>query len=211
MVVARLREKSGLQQLLEQARSYLPEERLALIEEAYSFAETQHGEQRRKSGEPYIVHPLDAALTVAKLQLDANAIAAALLHDVQEDCAVPNEELERRFGADVAKLVDGATKLERLASKSAGPAATDSAIQAENLRKMLLAMAEDWRVVIIKLADRLHNMRTLEYVEPPKRLRIAQETMEIYAPLASRLGIWQIKWELEDHSFRFLQPERYRE
>ena len=211
MVIARTHEKSGLEQLLEQARNHLPEERIALIEEAYRFAESQHGEQQRASGEPYIVHPLDAALTVAKLQLDADAVAAALLHDVQEDCDVSNEELKRRFGAEVAKLVEGTTKLERIAWQSPETRTADSAAQAENLRKMFLAMADDWRVVVIKLADRLHNMRTLEHVEPEKRLRIAQETMEIYAPLASRLGIWQIKWQLEDLAFRHLEPERYRE
>ncbi len=211
MVVARVDQNEGLQRLLEQARSYLPDERVSLIEEAYHFAETCHADQRRESGEPYIVHPLDAALTVANLHLDAVAIAGALLHDVQEDCKIPNEEIKRRFGAEAAKLVDGATKLERIASRSSDTVVADSSMQAENLRKMFLAMAEDWRVVIIKLADRLHNMRTLEHVEPERRLRIAQETMEIFAPLASRLGIWQIKWELEDLAFRHLQPERYQE
>ncbi|MCH7838254.1 MAG: bifunctional (p)ppGpp synthetase/guanosine-3',5'-bis(diphosphate) 3'-pyrophosphohydrolase, partial [Chloroflexi bacterium] len=211
MVLARADQNEGLQRLLEQARSYLPEERVSLIEEAYRFAEICHADQQRDSGEPYIVHPLDAALTVANLHLDAVAIVGALLHDVQEDCQIPNEEIKRRFGAEAAKLVDGATKLERISSRSTDTVVADSSMQAENLRKMFLAMAEDWRVVIIKLADRLHNMRTLEHVEPEKRQRIAQETMEIFAPLASRLGIWQIKWELEDLAFRHLQPERYKE
>ena len=211
MAIARANEHEGLQELLEQAYSYLPEERHALVEEAYTFAEEQHRGQLRKSGEPYIVHPLDAALTVANLQLDASAVVAALLHDVQEDCGVPNEEIKRRFGEDVAKMVDGATKLEHISLNSAEPTITDHAAQAENLRKMFLAMAQDWRVVVIKLADRLHNMRTLQHVEPHKRLRTAQETMEIYAPLASRLGIWQIKWELEDLAFHQLEPEKYRE
>ncbi|MCH8901422.1 MAG: bifunctional (p)ppGpp synthetase/guanosine-3',5'-bis(diphosphate) 3'-pyrophosphohydrolase [Chloroflexi bacterium] len=211
MVLARADQNEGLQRLLEQARSYLPEERVSLIEEAYRFAESCHADQQRESGEPYIVHPLDAALTVANLHLDAVTIAGALLHDVQEDCQIPNEEIKRRFGAEAAKLVDGATKLERISSRSTDTVVGDSSMQAENLRKMFLAMAEDWRVVIIKLADRLHNMRTLEHVEPEKRQRIAQETMEIFAPLASRLGIWQIKWELEDLAFRHLEPERYKE
>ena len=211
MVLARVRQKDPLERLLEQARSYLPEERIGLIEEAYRFAELCHDGQRRKSGEPFIVHPIDTAQTVADLQLDAVVIAGGLLHDVQEDCGVPNEELKRRFGADVARLVDGATKLEQITWKSPETLHTDRALQAENLRKMLLAMAEDISVVIIKLADRLHNMRTLEYVEPAKQLRTAEETMEIYAPLASRLGIWQIKWELEDLSFRYLQPAKYQE
>jgi GTP pyrophosphokinase len=204
-------EQAGIQQLLAKTREYLPENKLSLISDAYEFAEEQHRGQLRKSGHPYIVHPLDAALTVASLQLDAGAIAAALLHDVQEDCGVPNDEIKRRFGADVAKLVDGATKLDQIAWRAPGQRSRDGDIQAENLRKMFLAMAEDVRVVIIKLADRLHNMRTLDAIEPEKRLRTAEETMEIYAPLANRLGIWQLKWELEDLSFRYLQPESYKE
>ena len=211
MVLTRIDADEGLERLLERARSYLPDDRIDLIEEAYRFAADSHGDQLRKSGDPYIVHPLDAALTVADLQLDTDAIVAALLHDVQEDCGVPNDELKRRFGADVAKLVDGATKLEHITKHSADSPDVDSDLQAENVRKMFLAMAEDVRVVIVKLADRLHNMRTLEFVEPSKRIQTAQETMEIYAPLASRLGIWQIKWELEDLSFQYLDPEKYEE
>jgi GTP diphosphokinase / guanosine-3',5'-bis(diphosphate) 3'-diphosphatase len=197
--------------LLEKAASYLPAEKLSLIESAYAFAAQCHAGQVRLTGDPYIVHPLDAALTVADLQLDSAAVAAALLHDVQEDCGVPNGEISKRFGAEVAKLVDGATKLDKIAWLAPGERPGDQNIQAENLRKMFLAMAEDIRVVIIKLADRLHNMRTLDAKPPENRLRTAQETMEIYAPLANRLGIWQIKWELEDLSFRHLEPERYRQ
>jgi guanosine-3',5'-bis(diphosphate) 3'-pyrophosphohydrolase len=211
MAVAQIDEDAGLQQLLERARSYLPEKRLRLIEEAYRFAATCHSGQLRRSGDPYIVHPLDAALTVVELQLDAPTIAGALLHDVQEDCGVPNAELKRRFGAEVATLVDGATKLDQIARRSADPDAFDGDLQAENLRKMFLAMAENIGVVIIKLADRLHNMRTLDYLEPERQLRTAQETMEIYAPLASRLGISQIKSELENLAFKYLEPERYEE
>ena len=211
MVLTQIDANEGHKRLLERARSYLPEERMELIENAYTFAAESHATQLRKSGDPYIVHPLDAALTVADLQLDAEAIAAALLHDVQEDCEVPNEELQRRFGDDVAKLVDGATKLEHITTHPTEPIDVDHDLQAENVRKMFLAMAEDVRVVIVKLADRLHNMRTLEFVEPLKQIRTAQETMEIYAPLASRLGIWQIKWELEDLSFRYLEPAKYEE
>ena len=211
MAVAHIDEDAGLQQLLERARSYLPEKRLKLIEEAYRFAQERHAGQLRRSGDPYIVHPLDAALTVADLQLDAATVAGALLHDVQEDCGVPNAELKRRFGAEVAKLVDGATKLDEIARRSADPDAFYGDLQAENLRKMFLAMAENIGVVIIKLADRLHNMRTLEYLPPEKQLRTAQETMEIYAPLASRLGIAQIKSELENLSFKYLEPQRYEE
>src|SRR5438477_1505848 len=191
--------------------SYLPPDKIELIRTAYEFAADAHSGQTRLTGEPYIIHPLDAAMTVAGLQLDGPAIAAALLHDVQEDCGVPNDEIKKRFGAEIARLVDGATKLDKIAWLAPGERPGDKAIQAENLRKMFLAMAEDIRVVIIKLADRLHNMRTLEVMPPDKRLRIAQETMEIYAPLANRLGIWQVKWELEDLSFRHLEPDRYKQ
>jgi len=197
--------------LLARTREYLPEDRLALVKEAYSFAETAHQGQVRKSGDPFITHPLDTAMTVALLQLDAAAVAAALLHDVQEDCGIPNAELAKRFGKEVARLVDGATKLERITWQAPTGRGPDPSIQAENLRKMFLAMAEDVRVVIIKLADRLHNMRTLGALPEDKRQRIARETMEIYAPLASRLGIWQIARELEDLSFKHLQPDRYNE
>ena len=211
MVLTPVSETKEYQRLLDRVRSYLPDDRVGLVEQAYEFAAESHRDQLRKSGDPYITHPLDAALTVADLQLDSVTIAAALLHDVQEDCGVPNQELQRRFGEEVAKLVDGATKLEHITKHSSEPAAFDSSMQAENLRKMFLAMAEDVRVVIVKLADRLHNMRTLEYVEPAKQIRTAQETMDIFAPLASRLGIWQIKWELEDLSFQYLEPEKYDE
>ena len=200
-----------MQPLLDKAASYLPADKLRLIEDAFEFAAAAHDGQKRLTGDPYIIHPLDAALTVANLHMDAAGIAAALLHDVQEDCAVPNEEIARRFGAEVAKLVDGTTKLDKIAWRAPGERPGDQSIQAESLRKMFLAMAEDIRVVVIKLADRLHNMRTLDAKPPEKRIRTAQETMEIYAPLANRLGIWQIKWELEDLAFRHLQPERYKQ
>ncbi|HEX5419474.1 MAG TPA: bifunctional (p)ppGpp synthetase/guanosine-3',5'-bis(diphosphate) 3'-pyrophosphohydrolase [Gammaproteobacteria bacterium] len=201
----------SVQPLIEKVSGYLPAAGVSLVEKAYAFAAEAHCDQRRLTGEPYIVHPLDAAMTVAGLQLDAAAVAAALLHDVQEDCGVPNEELSKRFGPEVAKLVDGATKLDKIAWRAPGERPGDQALQAENLRKMFLAMAEDIRVVIIKLADRLHNMRTLDAKPPEKRVRTAQETMEIYAPLANRLGIWQLKWELEDLAFRYLEPERYKQ
>ncbi len=200
-----------VQPLIEKVASYLPADKVRLIEEAFAFAAEAHRGQLRLTGDPYIVHPLDAAITVAGLQLNAAAVAAALLHDVQEDCGVPNDEIKRRFGAEVARLVDGATKLERIPWRAPGERPGDRTIQAENLRKMFLAMAEDPRVVIIKLADRLHNMRTLDAKPPDRQLRTAQETMEIYAPLANRLGIWQLKWELEDLAFRHLQPERYKQ
>jgi GTP pyrophosphokinase len=197
--------------LIERARAYLPPEKVTLIEEAFAFAERAHHGQKRLTGDPYIVHPLDAAMTVAGLELDAPVIAAALLHDVQEDCGIPNDALKQRFGPDVARLVDGSTKLDKIPWRAPEERPGEQAVQAENLRKMFLAMADDIGVVIIKLADRLHNMRTLDAQPPAKRQRIARETMEIYAPLANRLGIWQIKWELEDLAFRHLEPERYKE
>jgi GTP pyrophosphokinase len=192
--------------LLLKVREYLPEERVALVRRAFDFADEKHAGQTRKTGEPYIVHPLDAAITVAGLKLDANSVAATLLHDVQEDCGVTPEELAREFNPEVARLVDGATKLDQIKLHSFS---ADGA-KAENLRRMFLAMAEDVRVVIIKLADRLHNMRTLDPMPEEHRRRKARETMEIYAPLANRLGIWQIKWELEDLAFRHLEPDRYK-
>lgn len=201
----------SVQPLIDKVAAYLPPDKVAEVREAFEFAARAHSGQMRLTGDPYIIHPLDAAMTVADLKMDAAAIAGALLHDVQEDCGVPNDEIKRRFGEEVARLVDGATKLDKIAWRAPSERPGDQTIQAESLRKMFLAMAEDIRVVIIKLADRLHNMRTLDAKPPEKRLRTAQETMEIYAPLANRLGIWQIKWELEDLAFRHLQPDRYKQ
>jgi len=197
-------------ELLTKVREYLPPERVQLVEDAYHFAAEKHAGVLRLSGEPYIQHPLQAAYTVAALQLDASTVAAALLHDVMEDCGVTPSQMSKRFGPEVTRLVEGTTKLSKMHWRPPEGRLTDAS-QAENLRKMFLAMAEDVRVVIVKLADRLHNMRTLDAKEPEKRVRIAIETMEIYAPLAHRLGIWQMKWELEDLSFRHLNPEKYRE
>ncbi|MDZ7727316.1 MAG: bifunctional (p)ppGpp synthetase/guanosine-3',5'-bis(diphosphate) 3'-pyrophosphohydrolase [Dehalococcoidia bacterium] len=198
--------------VLERAASYLPEDRLPLIRDAFEFARECHEGQTRHSGEPYITHPLAVTYEVAHLELDHTAIAAALLHDVQEDCGVDNRTIHERFGEDVARMVDGLTKLEKMPIPiSGGGNEQISSAQAQNLRKMFLAMAEDIRVVLIKLCDRLHNMRTLGPLRPDKQRRIALETMEIYAPLANRLGVWQMKWELEDLSFRYLEPERYKE
>jgi len=185
--------------------AYSPNADLQLVDEAYAFAEAAHRGQLRKSGEPYITHPLAVAEIVAGLQLDIPSIAAALLHDVVEDCGVTLDELSEKFGREVAMLVEGVTKLERLNFSSRDEA------QVENLRKMFLAMAKDLRVILIKLADRLHNMRTLRYRSPEAQVRIARETLDIYAPLAHRLGVSEIKWELEDLSFRYLEPERYQE
>ena len=168
------------------------EESYHRVKKAYDFAEKAHSGQYRSSGEPFIVHPLEVALILIDLGLDIDTIAAGLLHDVVEDTGVKIEELEAIFGSEVAKLVDGVTKLGKIAYK------TKEEQQVENLRKMFLAMAKDIRVIIIKLADRLHNLRTLEYVDEDKQREKAYETLEIYAPLAHRLGIFKIKWELED-------------
>lgn len=196
---------SAVQSLIDKVRLNHPDADVALIEAAYAFAENAHSGQCRRSGEPYITHPLAVAEIVASLELEATSIAAALLHDVLEDCGVTFQELETRFGKEVATLVDGVSKLDRLNFTSRDEA------QVENLRKMFLAMAKDLRVILIKLADRLHNMRTLKHQTSEAKVRIARETMDIYAPLAHRLGMSEIKWELEDLSFRVLEPERYQE
>jgi GTP diphosphokinase / guanosine-3',5'-bis(diphosphate) 3'-diphosphatase len=185
------------------------------------MAEEAHAGQRRMSGDDYIMHPLATALTLAELRLDRDAIIAALLHDVPEDTGRPLTDIETRFGRDVAKLVDGVTKLSRMRwfpldqpLDGAGREKRredEQAYWAENVRKMFLAMADDIRVVIIKLADRIHNMKTLAFLPVERRQRIAQETMDIYAPLANRLGMWQIKWQLEDLAFRHLDPDRYKQ
>ena len=205
-----------LSELLDKAREYLPLKKMTLVEDAYKFALEAHEGQVRKTGDPYIEHPLQTALILAALQLDASALAAALLHDVPENCGIPVSEIEALFGPEVAKLVDATTKLGRLSWQATEEAELrGSAVimeeQAENLRKMLVAMAEDLRVVFIKLADRLHNMRTLYALSAEKQRKIAWETLEIYAPLAHRLGIWELKWQLEDLSFRYIEPEKYHE
>ena len=188
---------------------------LGRIRAAYDFAERCHAGQMRLSGDPYIVHPLAAAAILADLYLDPDTIIAALLHDVVEDCSVAVAELEARFGSDVARLVDGVTKLTRVDYRPPGAdsngAAEAESLYAESLRKMLVAMAEDIRVVLIKLADRLHNMRTLDPLPQAKRQRIAQETLDVYSPLAHRLGIWELKWQLDDLAFRHLNEAKYRE
>ncbi len=206
-----------MQTLIARAREYLPEERLEVVTDAYRFAQEAHDGQFRLSGEPFIEHPLQTAEFLAGLRLDANALAAALLHDVMEDCSVAREELEDRFGAEVTRLVEGVTKLTRT---ELIPEQSDSSPQlstekeragAESLRKILLSIAEDVRIVLIKLADRLHNMRTLSPLPPDRRTAIARETLEIYAPIAHRLGIWELKWRLEDLAFQHLNPEAYQE
>jgi len=176
--------------LILKAKEYLPAEKLTVVERAYDFALKAHEGQVRKSGEPYVEHPLQVALILVELQLDAGTLAASLLHDVPENCGIPVSKIEAEFGADIAKLVEGTTKLGRFSWQALGKEVAARQQQTENLRKMLVAMAEDLRVVFIKLADRLHNMRTLDALSPERRRGIAQETLEIYTPLAHRLGIW---------------------
>jgi len=198
----------GEEKILAKARIYLPEEQLALVEKAYNFALDAHRGQLRKSGEPYLEHPVSVAMILAELQFDGATLAAALLHDVLEDCGVSVDEIKTNFGDEVAKLVEGTTKLSKLAKPVYGDKAKRE-LQVENLRKMLIATAEDLRVIFIKLADRLHNMRTLGVLPRGRRIAIAQETLEIYAPLAHRLGIRSLKWQLEDLAFRYLEPREY--
>ena len=189
-------------ELLRLAQHLAPPDR-ELVQRAYERAYHAHDGQRRLSGEDYVDHPLQVAAILADLHLDATTLAAALLHDTVEDTQLTLEQVEVEFGTEVAQLVEGVTKLSRISFRS------DQQLHAENIRKMLLAMADDVRVVLIKLADRLHNMRTIDALPEPKRRRIARETQDIYAPLAHRLGIGQIKWELEDLAFRTLKPENY--
>ncbi|NLG27020.1 MAG: bifunctional (p)ppGpp synthetase/guanosine-3',5'-bis(diphosphate) 3'-pyrophosphohydrolase, partial [Chloroflexi bacterium] len=179
------------------------------IAHALDFAETAHAGQRRASGEPYITHPFEVALILADLRMDVATITAALLHDVVEDTATTVQQIAEAFDPTVAALVDGVSKLRKAHDKSRAGVADLQAAQAENLRKMFLAMVSDIRVIIIKLADRLHNMRTLASLPSERQRRLARETLDVYAPLANRLGIWQLKWQLEDLAFRYLDPDKY--
>lgn len=189
------------QELVQRVTKYHPSADISMIEKAYQVAKKAHDGQVRKSGEPYIIHPLCVAIILADLELDKESIAAGLLHDVVEDTPMTTEDVAAEFGDEVALLVDGVTKLGQL-SYSADK--VDE--QAENLRKMFLAMAKDIRVILIKLADRLHNMRTLKYMRPEKQKEKARETMDIYAPIAQRLGISKVKIELDDLALKYLQP-----
>ncbi len=197
------RRTPGLKELLASVGSYLPSEQVARIREAAEFGASAHKGQKRLSGEPYIAHPVAAASILADLHLDADTIIAAILHDVIEDTPTPKDQLAARFGAAVAELVDGVTKLDQIKFKSREEA------QAESFRKMLLAMVRDLRVILVKLADRTHNMRTIEAMNPVRRRAIARETLEIYAPIAERLGLYNMKLELEDLGFQALYPRRY--
>ena len=197
--------------LIQRVKKYHPSGDISLIEKAFQIAREAHKNQFRKSGEPYIIHPLCVAMILAELELDKETIVAGILHDVVEDTVLTDKEITELFGADVALLVDGVTKLKHLQLTSTGgdKSAEKLEIQAENLRKMFLAMAKDIRVILIKLADRLHNMRTLKHMPAEKQQRIARETLDIYCPIAQRLGISKIKVELDDLSLKYLEPEVY--
>lgn len=198
MAQALERDAEALWKALEPKLSYLSNQELALVEEAFAFAHAAHQGQLRRSGEPYITHPVAVAGILAELGMDSETLAAGLLHDTVEDCGVDPKVLEERFGPAVRRIVEGETrvsKLYKLAQGDLGPSLEEA--RAEDLRQMFIAMAEDIRIIIVKLADRLHNLRTLDFMPLEKQARIARETLEIYAPLAHRLGIGQVKWELE--------------
>jgi len=197
--------------LVQKLKQYAPNADVALVRRAYEVAARAHDGQTRKSGEPYVTHSVAVAQILADLQLDATPLAAALLHDVPEDTTLTLDDLQTQFGAEVARLVDGVTKLERLRELSHSRQGAWAEAQAENLRKIFLATVDDIRVIMIKLADRLHNMRTLSSLPPEKQKRIAQETLDVYAPLANRLGIWELKWQLEDLALQYLEPQVYQE
>ena len=194
-----------IEEVLETAKKMNRRADLKKIRKAYDFAKEKHGDQLRRSGEPYIIHPVQVAYTLAELGLDESTISAALLHDVVEDTEVTREELAKTFSEEIAEMVDGVTKLGKLNYTS------KEEEQVENYRKMFLAMGKDIRVIMIKLADRLHNMRTLRFLTRDRQIANARETMDLYAPLANRLGMYTLKWELEDLSFKYLYPEDYRE
>src|SRR5256714_10286461 len=194
-----------IEDIVEKVRRNHPEDELDLLRRAYFFSAREHKGQVRASGEPYLVHPLEVANILADMRLDAISVSTGLLHDVVEDTLVDLETIRQYFGDEITQLVDGLTKIAQISNIS------QEVQQAENVRKMLLAMVDDVRVVLVKLADRLHNMRTLHFLKPEKRKRIAQETIDIYAPIAHRLGMGKVRGELEDLAFRHLHPEEYRE
>ena len=199
--------------LLTKVKEYLSDKDVQKIIEAYNFAEKCHRGQLRKTGDPYIIHPVFTAIYLSNMKMDWQTISAALMHDVIEDCGVTFEEIEELFGREVAGLVDGVTKLPtlKISSKKANFSLSNEISRAATIRKLLISTSEDARVILIKLADRLHNMETLHALDEESILRISQETMEIFAPLAHRLGIWDFKWKLEDESFKYLFPKSYKE
>ena len=208
-------QSESVKALLHSVNKYLPQDRAASVHAALDYAIDAHDGQKRDSGEEFVEHPIATALRLADMKLDTTTIEAALLHDVMEDCGISFAELESEFGTEVAKLVDGVTKLKRLDMISENSAmmkqiASPEATRAASLRKMLVAMAEDVRVVLIKLSDRLHNMQTLQHLPVPKQQRISRETLDIYSPLAHRLGMSDMKWQLEDQAFRYLMPRQYK-
>src|SRR5215471_10047599 len=192
-------------ELMKRVRENRPGDDLSIIRRAYDYSLTHHAGQTRASGEPYLVHPLEVALVLADMKMDPVAIAAGLLHDSVEDTSVTIVDIRKEFGEQVAHIVEGVTKISQI------DFATREERQAENLRKMMLAMIDDIRVVLIKLADRLHNMRTLEHLTPERQQKIAKETLEIYGPIAHRLGMGKIRGELEDLGFRYLDPIGYQQ
>src|SRR5688500_6471946 len=189
--------------LLEKVRSYSPEADVELLRRAYVFSALEHKGQVRHSGEPYLVHPLEVADFLADMKLDVVAVAAGLLHEVVDDTLTTPERIAELFGPEIAHVVEGVTKIGAI------PFSSSEERQAENFRKMLLAMVDDTRVILLKLADRLHNMRTLHHLPEERRVKIAQETLDIYAPIANRLGMSKVKNELEELAFRYLEPKQY--
>src|SRR6187200_3554078 len=189
--------------LIEKVRTTNPDADVELLRRAYVFSAYEHKGQVRHTGEPYLVHPLEVADLLADMRLDVVAVAAGLLHDIVEDTQTPIERIKELFGADIAHVVEGVTKLGAI------PFSSSEERQAENFRKMLLAMVDDIRVILVKLADRLHNMRTLHHLPDDRRIKIAQETLDIYAPIANRLGMSKVKNELEELSFKYLEPKYY--
>ena len=192
-----------VEDIISRVTHYYPEVDVNLIRKAYQFSAKAHENQKRSSGEPYIIHPLNVVATLVKLKMDIETIISGFLHDVVEDCDIDPEEIEKEFGLSIAQIVVGLTKISKIEFKSKEES------QAENFRKMLVAMAKDLRVIIVKLADRMHNIRTLQYVSVLKQQRVAQETLDIYVPLASRLGIHSVKSDLEDLCLRYLHPDIY--
>src|SRR6202161_1692764 len=194
---------TNFRELMKQMQANRPQDDLSIVKKAYDYSLKHHEGQMRASGEPYLVHPLEVALVLTEMKMDSVAVAAGLLHDSVEDTSVTIIDIRKEFGEQVAHIVEGVTKISKI------DFATREEQQAENLRKMMLAMVDAIRVVLIKLADRLHNMRTLEHLPPDRRHKIAEETLEIYAPIAHRLGMGKIRGDLEDLGFRFLDPLGY--